>query len=265
MNPYELKQALRKQRQADSAEKWKDASNALFDAARRSIEHIPPGQPILVGHYSERRHRRDLARHDRLMRKAIEAQKRGEEMARRSTTTNNAISADDPDATDKLAEKIAKLKRNQEIMVAANKVYRSKLSDDEKVAKLVAIGVPEDAARGGLLPDYAGRIGIPSYALTNNNANIRRLEQRLAALTRVAAEPEREDYQGNGFTIKQDKEENRLMVVFDAIPPRDLRTKLKTAGFKWSPNRGAWVRMLNNGARHAACYALGIEWQELNQ
>ena len=34
------------------------------------LQHIPPGQPILVGHHSERRHRRDLARVDNGMRKA---------------------------------------------------------------------------------------------------------------------------------------------------------------------------------------------------
>lgn len=37
---------------------------------------IPFGQPILVGHHSERRHRRDLERADNGMRKAIEADKR---------------------------------------------------------------------------------------------------------------------------------------------------------------------------------------------
>ncbi|WP_132290495.1 DUF3560 domain-containing protein [Kribbella sp. VKM Ac-2568] len=37
-------------------------------AARRQIsDHIPLGQPILVGHHSERRHRRDIERMDRLM------------------------------------------------------------------------------------------------------------------------------------------------------------------------------------------------------
>ena len=49
--------------------------------ARRAVAHqkadsiadmIPFGQPILVGHHSERRHRRDLAKIDRNMRAAIE-------------------------------------------------------------------------------------------------------------------------------------------------------------------------------------------------
>jgi hypothetical protein len=29
---------------------------------------------------------------------------------------------------------------------------------------------------------------------------------------------------------------------------------------RWSPSRGAWVRMLNNGARYAAKLALGLPY-----
>src|SRR5699024_10261000 len=36
------------------------------------ISHIPPGQPILVGHHSEGRHRRDLRRFDNNMRRSVE-------------------------------------------------------------------------------------------------------------------------------------------------------------------------------------------------
>jgi hypothetical protein len=44
-----------------------------WQQARGIAEMIPPGQPILVGHHSERRHRRDLAKIDRAMRRSIDA------------------------------------------------------------------------------------------------------------------------------------------------------------------------------------------------
>ena len=47
-------------------------ANAAFDAAHRAVAGIPFGQPILVGHHSERRHRRDLARHDSAMSRGCE-------------------------------------------------------------------------------------------------------------------------------------------------------------------------------------------------
>ena len=35
-----------------------------------------------------------------------------------------------------------------------------------------------------MLPDFMGRRGIPSFMLTNNNANIRRIEKRIKELSK---------------------------------------------------------------------------------
>ena len=59
---------------------------------------------------------------------------------------------------------------------------------------------------------------------------------------------------GDGWLI----EEDRLAVHFDAIPAPEVRAGLKARGFRWSPTRGAWVRMLNMYAWYAARYAMGI-------
>jgi uncharacterized protein DUF3560 len=254
MNAYELKQAIRKSRQAESAEHHAAAAASLFELARKSIEHIPPGQPILVGHHSERRHRRDLERHDRLMRRAIEADKRAKEMRGRAATQTNAISSDDPDAPDKLREKIEALEALQARMVAANKLVRKK-----DRGGLAAAGYTERQIEALFTPDFCGRIGFANYQLTNNGANIRRLKDRLAHLERAATEAPQPDIEGDGWTITEDKGDNRLGIVFRTIPAPDMRAKLKAHGFRWSPTRGAWVRQLNNAARWAAFAALGIE------
>jgi Spy/CpxP family protein refolding chaperone len=47
-------------------------SAAAFESARVVADGIPMGQPILVGHHSERRHRRDIARIDSGMRNGVE-------------------------------------------------------------------------------------------------------------------------------------------------------------------------------------------------
>ncbi|WP_322750979.1 MULTISPECIES: DUF3560 domain-containing protein, partial [unclassified Frankia] len=64
-------EASRSQRAADRADYHADAAgraaaraDARWEAARAIRDHIPPGQPVLVGHHSEGRHRRDLARAD---------------------------------------------------------------------------------------------------------------------------------------------------------------------------------------------------------
>ena len=56
----------RMERRLERREEWGDkaraASAAHFQAAHDTVKDIPLGQPILVGHHSERRHRRTLER-----------------------------------------------------------------------------------------------------------------------------------------------------------------------------------------------------------
>jgi len=68
---------------AGNAEK---RSNEAYKKADLSEEAtgIPFGQPILVGHHSERRHRKVLERADNAMRKSIEEQEKAESYARRA-------------------------------------------------------------------------------------------------------------------------------------------------------------------------------------
>jgi hypothetical protein len=63
----------RADRMEDRADDARREAESRFKAERAILEHIPMGQPILVGHHSEKRHRSDLARADNHMRKAVEA------------------------------------------------------------------------------------------------------------------------------------------------------------------------------------------------
>jgi hypothetical protein len=70
------------ERSKDRAERHREyADNAAkkaegcMNSAHQILDIIPPGQPILVGHHSEGRHRRDLARVDRYFEKAREEDK----------------------------------------------------------------------------------------------------------------------------------------------------------------------------------------------
>jgi hypothetical protein len=53
------------------AERRASDEQALWDYSDRLVEHIPPGQPILVGHHSERGHRRTLERSQNAAFKAV--------------------------------------------------------------------------------------------------------------------------------------------------------------------------------------------------
>ena len=71
MNSHEAKQEAKRARLARAAERASAEAETLFTSARREVDGIPPGQPILVGHHSEGRHRGALRRHDSKMRKAF--------------------------------------------------------------------------------------------------------------------------------------------------------------------------------------------------
>ena len=61
--------ADRAERYADLAEKRQAEAEEAGSRARAIADCIPMGQPIMIGHHSEKRHRRDLARIDGLERK----------------------------------------------------------------------------------------------------------------------------------------------------------------------------------------------------
>ena len=77
---------------------------------------------------------------------------------------------------------------------------------------LLEQGLTQSQAEELLKPDFCGRIGFASFSLQNS----------------------------------------RVMLIFPDKPEADVRSLLKRHGFKWSPSRNAWVRMLNNAGRYAA-------------
>ena len=254
MNAYELRQEARRERLAVAAAKRRDEAQALLGSARTMADVIPFGQPILVGHHSEGHDRRFRARIDGKFRKGIALHKKAEELERRAESVGTAgVSSDDPEAIEKIREKVVKLEASQERMKSANKCVRK----NDRVG-LAALRFNEKQIETLFTTDFAGRLGFPDYAITNNGANIRRLKQRIEELEKRAQTAAMETIVGDGWTISEDAEENRIVIRFDAKPPREMLDALRAGGFKWSPTRGAHVRMRSNGALYAAKRALGV-------
>lgn len=165
------------------------------------------------------------------------------------STGRGGISADDPEAVAKLRAKLGSLERTQEHMKAVNAFFRKHNTLDgcpdlseEEIEKLKV-----SMARDWRVPPKP----FPSYMLTNNNASIRQVKERIAELTRQA-ETEYEGWQFDGGSVAVDREANRLQVFFDEKPDADVRAVLKSSGFRWAPSAGAWQRQLNDHAIRAA-------------
>jgi hypothetical protein len=224
-----------------------EAENA-FKRSNNAVAGIPFGQPILVGHHSERAHRNAIEKSHNAMRKGIELEGKAKHYENRAKSAehNNAIFSDDPNASEKLAEKIERLERRQELMRSANKCVRK-----NDVEGLLNLGFSETSITKLFKPDFCGRVGFPDYALTNNSANIRRLKQRLAEQQKLDAMETTETAIGDVQIIDNAKA-NRTQIIFPGKPSEAFRAKLKSNGFRWSPSEGAWQRHLSGHARFLA-------------
>lgn len=76
----------RADRHAELAAKRTSEANGRFAAERQILDGIPFGQPVLLGHHSERRHRRDLERAESHLRAGIAASRKAGHHAGRAET-----------------------------------------------------------------------------------------------------------------------------------------------------------------------------------
>ena len=159
------------------------------------------------------------------------------------------ILSGDEDAIEKLEAKLENLKDMQSRMKEANKAVRMK--DTKKGNELLkGMGYTESDIKNLREPDFCGRVGYPSYALQNNNANIHRIEGRLKEL-RAAKKKGTLETENKFFKVVENTEIMRLQLLFEEKPEQEVREVLKSNGFRWAPSQEAWQRQLNNNARYA--------------
>ena len=191
-------------------------------------------------------HRRllDLIAYDKKATGAIERKLRPEKAV---------IVSGEADTLQRLNAKLKKLVTVQTKMKLANKIIRSGKDISQK---LVDAGFTEGQVTEMLIPEQFGGVGFAAFELTNNNANIKRVKNRITAEEKRLAEeslPEAESgYNFAGGNISYDVDDNRLRIYFDAKPDEEIRTGLKKNGFRWSPKAGAWQRQLTDNAKAAA-------------
>ena len=181
------------------------------------------------------------------------------------------IKSGDPEALDKLREKLADLEAKQEQMKRARADVRKALKyiekqcpdegfnadtwQDKVKAKLVAMGY-DNATSYAYSRAYCGRIvGPESFELSNNSANIRRIKNRIKGLESQQEAGTREQTFMVGvdeIKIIQNTEIMRIQFIFPGKPPADQRAIMKKNGFRWAPSQNAWQRHLNGAGQWAA-------------
>lgn len=149
-------------------------------------------------------------------------------------------------AVERLEDKLERLEKYHEKMKKANSIIRKGENVSEKLAEL---GFDARTIHEITHPDFAGRTGF-SFHLTNSNAEIHRVRQR------IVAEKQRvecykagdKEYMIGNVRVLENVSLNRIQLFFPGKPDVAIREKLKSRGFRWSPNEGAWQRQLTNAA-----------------
>lgn len=173
------------------------------------------------------------------------------------------IMSGDSDAVERLREKLSEAEKLQERMKTANTIIRKHFKDKPQGATaLQSAGFTEGQARRMMTePDCFGGYGFASFELTNNGANIRRMKERLSGLEKAKVAPAVE-VEGQNARLEDSPAENRIRIFFPGKPSAEIRSRLKSNGFRWSPTIGCWQAYRNYNAIECAKREAGLTQQQ---
>ena len=176
-----------------------------------------------------------------------------------------AVDLTDPHARELLQARLQQEQNALDYCKAANAYYRKNKTLDGFE------GIPADTMAWITKPKVypaGGRNGdgsplqfhgkpFPTYALSNSNANIKRVKERITKLEAAkAAAPVEEER--SGYTYREDTEAMRVQLIFDGKPDDETRELLKRNGFRWSPRNSAWQRQLTANGKYAAHQVMDV-------
>lgn len=155
------------------------------------------------------------------------------------------IKTSDENAVEQLEEKILKLEQMQEKMILANKIIRKHKTNEERKIELMKAGFSEKLIDEMLKVNCFGGIGFERYELTNNNANIKRLKERLEKTKKLKTMDNFEKVYSSGIKLEDAPSENRIRIFFNGKPDSSTITELKRHAFRWTPSLGCWQAYRN--------------------
>ncbi|HRG37071.1 MAG TPA: N-6 DNA methylase [Bacteroidia bacterium] len=159
---------------------------------------------------------------------------------------------------DKAVSDLNRVEKAQKMMKDANAIIRSKKNVLERLHK--EAGFSEAEAEKIMKGDFRGRVGFSSYALTNNNANLKRLQERVKMLKKkvegakeaATSGPEKYTFENGFFEVNYSAD--RVQIYFEGMPTAQQKNDLKRNGWHWSYTNKAWQRKITPQAIRNAEY-----------
>jgi len=163
---------------------------------------------------------------------------------------NRAISASDPQAVEKLTKRLQECREFQETGKGVNAHWRKTGTCSGAPGITDALAEKLDRKVINATVSWE-RVPYSDYMLKNNYAEMKRLEKRIAEITRN----QEVGFSGWDFTggkAVANTELNRLQLIFNERTSPEKHQALRHAGFVFSHTNGAYQRQLNSSAIYAA-------------
>jgi hypothetical protein len=157
---------------------------------------------------------------------------------------------------ERYAAELESLKKNHELMKEGNKRIIKARKNGEDITDYL-----KDTFK--IQPHMIEWTLKFGFGLSNNLANIKRIEERILILSK---KQERADTIGTstkefeGFKVIFNHEADRIQIQHEAKPDFNTISNLKRHGFRWSPSFKAWQRQLNRNGIDAAERVLNVKF-----
>jgi hypothetical protein len=226
----------RADRREEWAEKASAKSDARFNAVHKLADGIPMGQPILVGHHSERHARADANRIHNGMSKACELA----DLAKHHTSKalglrhqlDRTVFSDDSNAVEALTARMQEKIVKRDRMKLVNTLYRK--GDAVGLAKL-GLDLIQLQAKVAAVGYSWVKAPYESWELSNLGASIKTDEKRIKEVQARAERTEKADAAG-GVAVEAISDVYSG-ITFAEKPEREILDALRTAGFYWGSGR----------------------------
>jgi len=222
-------------RRQEWAGKAESRSGSAFSTAHWLADMIPLGQPILVGHHSERHARRDADRIHNNMSKGVEladlANHHRSAASGLAHALDRSVFSDDDDAIEALEARIAENEKKRDRKKEVNRLFKQ-----GDATGLATLGLDLATLRAALVGNSKwDQKPYPAYELTNLGARIRSDKARIEEIKRRTVRTAAADAASGGVLIEGAE---YVRVTFAEKPERAILDALRAAGFCWSG--GGW-------------------------
>ncbi len=251
---YEERKQMRIDRLYNAAEKAQNTSDAAWERSNELSKRFSGGQPVIVGHHSEKSARATQEKMHNAMARSVEYSEKASYLRQKAEAAekNTAISSDDPNCIEKLEEKLENLTARRERFKAINAAYKKNKTCKgvEGISDELALKLDSEAKNNV----FNNGKPIPDFELTNLGARIRDVKKRLESLKTIDEMPD-ETITYDGFCeIESNPETNRVAIHFFNQISDDLRHELDMYGFRWAYTQKKWQKLRTPGNLKRAKY-----------